>query len=640
MENEFDKVKSATKGKYGVYTVEEKSREYDVSIYCPAKKKKVFYIEYTINDAVVVHNDVAELYWCFAETKEFLQNYKLIVHLPMEDENLMLWSHGSLSGNCSIIDKKTVTLVDSSVDAYKYETIRIMFNKDLVNRCEKISNVDGKNFILQYEKAMSDPELVEEENEKIDIENELSSKIVYLQEKPYITTYNRANELMEKFTWDDSLKEQYKKIIDEQKEAVLQNWIESIEFEYSYMLKYDSISQSSIDSLKKEIDEGFDEEIKREYYNKVNELQEILNQKKRKINRNILYFVLICYLTLGVVCIFKLIKYIFERKLYYHEYYRDFPNDDKAYIIDYLMNKKVTTKTLLVTILDLISQKKILIHKSSKEDDDYVFTLPSKKLSVTTVEKEVIEILFDVIGNKQCSLKDLKNYGKNEYNSNTLYKKYLNFVKKVQKEIEYKNYFKKESKIQNFWKNCTILIMVISLILGLFLSTNEYISVLNYYILAIVIGIIYYIILSKDKNRTKKGAMEYSKWLAHKRFLKDFGRFDSKELKEIVLWDRYFVTAVTLGCSDKVLEKMEMYIIDWETVEEVRNLLLQYQIHRSIDNLERTLNSLLKESKLHSNISTSTGKSGGYSSGMSGDGFGGGSSSGGSGGGGGGWSRF
>lgn len=234
----------------------------------------------------------------------------------------------------------------------------------------------------------------------------------------------------------------------------------------------------------------------------------------------------------------------------------------------------------------------------------------------------------------------MKNYGKNEYNSNTLYKKYLNFVKKVQKEIEYKNYFKKESKIQNFWKNCTILIIGISLILGLFLSTNEYIRVLNYYILAIVIEIIYYIILSKDKNRTKKGAMEYSKWLAHKRFLKDFGRLDSKELKEIVLWDRYFVTAVTLGCSDKVLEKMKMYMIDWETVEEVGNLLLQYQIHRSIDNLERTLNSLLKEAKLHSNIRTSTGKSGGYSSGTSGDGFGGGSSSGGSGGGGGGWSRF
>ena len=63
-----------------------------------------------------------------------------------------------------------------------------------------------------------------------------------------------------------------------------------------------------------------------------------------------------------------MLKYIFERKAYYHKYYRDFPNDDKAYIIDYLMNKKATTKTFLVTILDLISQNKILIEKSSNDE--------------------------------------------------------------------------------------------------------------------------------------------------------------------------------------------------------------------------------------------------------------------------------
>ena len=83
---------------------------------------------------------------------------------------------------------------------------------------------------------------------------------------------------------------------------------------------------------------------------------------------------------------------------------------------------------------------------------------------------------------------------------------------------------------------------------------------------------------------------------------------------------------------------MEMYIIDWESVEEVKKMLLQYQMHKSINNLECTLSSLIKDAKSHSTVSTSsTGRSSGYSSG---DGFGGGSSSGDSGGGGGGWSRF
>lgn len=639
LESEFKQVENAKKGKYGVYTLEKRASEYNISIYCPDKKKKVIYMEYTINNAVVVHNDIAELYWCFAETKEFLEDYKLVVHLPMEDENMMIWSHGSLSGVCNIINNKTVSLIDSNIKSNKYETLRIMFDKNLVPRCEKFSNVDGKEFILKYEKAMADPNLVKEENEKIDIENRLSREIVDLQKNPYITTYNRANELMEKFTWNDLLKKQYQNILDEYKEAVRQDWIKSMDSDYSFMLNYDSISQYRIDSLKREIDKGFDEEIKREYYEKVNELQEILNQKEMKIKKNILYFVLICYYILGVICILKVLKYIFERKAYYHKYYRDFPSDDKAYIIDYLMNKKVTTKTFLITILDLISQNKILIEKSSNEEDDYIFILPQNDFSVTTVEKEVIEILFNVVGNNnKCSLNNLKNYGKNQYNSNILYKKYISFTKKVKKEIEYKNYFKKESKIKNLCKNLLIVILCISLILGFFIHGNEYISVLNYYLLTISFGLVYYIILTKDKNRTRKGIMEYSKWLAHKRFLKDFGKFDSKELQEIVLWDRYFVTAVTLGCSNKVLEKMEMYIIDWESVEEVRRLLLQYQMHKSIDNLERTLRSLIKEAKSHSTVSTSS--TGGSSSYSSGDGFGGGSSSGGSGGGGGGWSRF
>lgn len=40
----------------------------------------------------------------------------------------------------------------------------------------------------------------------------------------------------------------------------------------------------------------------------------------------------------------------------------------------------------------------------------------------------------------------------------------------------------------------------------------------------------------ENKRRTKKGMLEYSKWLAHKRFLNDFSNFNQKELPEIILW--------------------------------------------------------------------------------------------------------
>ena len=45
-----------------------------------------------------------------------------------------------------------------------------------------------------------------------------------------------------------------------------------------------------------------------------------------------------------------------NKRIYYHKYYRDFPSDDNAYIVDYLMNREVTSKTFIVTILDLVSK--------------------------------------------------------------------------------------------------------------------------------------------------------------------------------------------------------------------------------------------------------------------------------------------
>ena len=97
IEKEFKKVKSASKGKYGVYTVADKNSYSEVSIYCPSKKEKVLYLEYIIEDTVVVHNDVAELYWCFAEntSSETILDYQAIVHLPQEDTNVMVWSRRS-----------------------------------------------------------------------------------------------------------------------------------------------------------------------------------------------------------------------------------------------------------------------------------------------------------------------------------------------------------------------------------------------------------------------------------------------------------------------------------------------------------------------------------------------------------------
>lgn len=641
VENEFKKVESASKGKYGVYTVTSSNYNSQVTIYCHSNKQKVFYLDYTIKDAVVVHNDIAELYWCFVENElsEIILDYQAIVHLPKEDNNVMVWSHGPATGSCSIVDYKTLSLTDTNIAPYKSETLRVMFDKSLVPQATKTSNVNGKEYIIQYENAMADSTTSKEETERINIENQLGQAFVELNKNPSINWYNKANELIQKITWDDGLKQEYQDKLYSMKEAVNQNWNESIEWEYNYMIKYNDISQSRINYLIEKIDEGFDEEAKNKYYAKANELQNQLNEKKLATKQKILQIVAILYYVLGVICIFILLKVFFEKRTYYKKYYRDFPSEDNAYTLDYLMNRKITSKTFSVTILDLIVKKRIKLEKNSALENDFCFVLQEGNFSRTMVENTVIEILFNVVGsNNRCSLNSLKNYGKTMTNASSIISYFNKFEKNILKEIEHKEYFKKDNKYSNLLKITPIIIALIAFVLGFFVSQNGYISVSNYYIVITILSILYYKILSLDKRRTKKGSLEYSKWLAHKRFLKDFGRFSQKELPEIILWDRYLVTATVLGCSDKVLKQMQIYVTSYEGMEEMKEFLSDYRSYQTMKQLDHSMNSLMHKAKVESSMKSSSSSSGSTYS--SGSGFGGGSSRGGSGGGGGGWSRF
>ena len=49
-------------------------------------------------------------------------------------------------------------------------------------------------------------------------------------------------------------------------------------------------------------------------------------------------------------------------------------------------------------------------------------------------------------------------------------------------------------------------------------------------------------------------------WKGFKNFLNDFGAFDTKELPEIILWERYLVYATIFGLADKVSKTMNVKI--------------------------------------------------------------------------------
>lgn len=154
----FDEVNYANKGQYGVYTRNDFSGGTDLLIYMPSSYNRASLITYTVKDAVVVHNDIAELAWDFigSDYEEEISDLRIVINLPGESDELRVFSHGPLNGTNKIINKSSVELVNPNVPAYSAIDMRVVFDKKLVNKATKKSNINGLSNILEVEKKRAD----------------------------------------------------------------------------------------------------------------------------------------------------------------------------------------------------------------------------------------------------------------------------------------------------------------------------------------------------------------------------------------------------------------------------------------------------------------------------------------------------
>ena len=623
-ETVYKEKKKASNGNYGVYELTERSSGIDFKIYCPDNRNKVMCIEYTVEDVIVVHNDIAELYWNVLGDyfNENVEDFQVEVHLPSEDGDVRIWTHGPLTGKNEIIDAKTLYFKDTNVESYTPETIRIMFNKDLVPQATKKSNIDGRDNILKYEQMMADTANSEREKEKLDLESKAGEAVIELEENQRMYYYNYALELVNRLDETSKEKQNFLDRIEKTKDAVNEEWKEGLKYSLESLTdnNYMFLTRSRLDDFKEEIEEGFDEEAKDEYLNIYEKLNKILDVKQARLRKNFTIFVVITNGILGAFAVYKLIKIINERNNFKGRYYREFPSEDNPNVLEYLMKRKSTNIGFSATILNLIS-KKIISYEKNPDNDDVILVLENKNYTGTSAEAVVIYVLFNMVGrDNKCNLKSLRNYGKTTSKAKNLIRRIDEFKKVTKEETERKEYFK-GNETSTVYKIFVIINYVLSLCLafGVFYGLSNCAVQVLWYLLGItIINSIYFIINANDKNRTKKGKEEYSKWLAHKRFLEDFSNFDEKDLPEITLWERYLVTATVLGCADKVEKKMKMSITDTSNID--TNLLIYQSVNLGITReLNRSVETAMHNSS--SSISSSSYSSGG--------GFGGGSSGGG-----------
>ena len=518
--NYFDEVSYASNGTDSKYTYDTFMNEVNLKLFNPSDLDEIFYIEYTVTDVVVVHEDTAELAWNTLGDgyRENIGDYEVKVVLPNSDSDYRVWLHGPLNGNIDRTNNKEAIGSFNFLGAYNPVSVRLIFDKSLVPNATKVSGLTAKSAIIDYQ----------------------------------------------------------------------------------------------------------------------TELSEEANAERERIQRQNMILIIVSSAWALIAISLAVGVYLREKKMkktaFNMEYFRDFPASYGPEVLEYLIDKNVSEKSLSATILNLVYKKVLKVEVIDRKlKDDYKLVLQEyDEASLTETEKIALNLIINEIGNsKEVVLSTIKKHCSTLSNANNVMDLYNDFIKTSKNLGKSELFFAKTPGIVAF----TVIFSLLGLVLA-FISFGLDLSWLGIIIIILMIALIIFVITRKFY--TKKGAEQYAKWMAHKKFLEDFSRFNEKELPEVTLWDKYLVYAVVLDCADKLSKEMELKMPNMDTSDTTYVGYNPYMTHYFItSNIYSSINSGIHTAVASSRSSIAASRT------SSGGGFGGGSiGGGGSFGGGGGGGRF
>lgn len=316
------------------------------------------------------------------------------------------------------------------------------------------------------------------------------------------------------------------------------------------------------------------------------------NEQREKARKKVFFIKLSSILWLIVMLSYLIYVYIkYDKEYKYNlnsEYYRELPATYSPATLEYLLKKNVSTLSFSTILLDLIRRKNVSfeIKETEKKTKDYVLTLVNEE-NISENEKILLNLLFEIIGkNKKVSMNQIKNYAKNESSAQTFLSCFNIWKERAKEEAIEEKFYEKHNKVR-------VVGILLALLVGIicYMDINAelfYIVTLLDFLLAIF-ALIYFLAFSK---KTKKGIEHYTKWKAFKKFLKDFGRFQEKELPEVKLWGQYLIYAHILGCAKDLEKEMQIKLNAMEEEVTYDSLSDIYRINYIMNsNLSSVINS-------------------------------------------------
>ena len=305
------------------------------------------------------------------------------------------------------------------------------------------------------------------------------------------------------------------------------------------------------------------------------------------------------------------------------KYLRELPDDSSPALVGSFMTDSISGNEILATIVDLI-RRKILRLETSEEKS--IITLVGNTEKLSAQERVIVDIYINDFGDGKSL--DLKSFGFFQKVPMSTARKFEKWKTIIQSEMNRKDLvfegFKGMGK-NLFYKSLCGIILGIKFFGNILEKAIES----KMFLIIIIMGVILLISLTKARYPRKELAEAKDKWQAFKNFLSDYSQLEEAKITSVHLWEQYFVYAVALGVSDKVVKAYKK-ALDMGVINDVQGVnslayspIFNPMFSRSFSNLNGMVsrtNSGASSAIASSRRSSSSGGGGGFSSRSSGGG--------------------
>lgn len=202
----FQLVDEADKGDHSVYSIENIENGQIYKIYNPSKMNKDFYYEYTLENVVINHADVAEVaMYLFDDLNEDINNIVINIHISDNLNNLKIWTHGGEGVETKYIDQETITLNIKSIKKDDSFDFRLIFDNNIVDTT-KTTNELVLDKIIDLENNLDLDAISPKDEEYKKLRNEAYNSVINVEKSYNRSEYKEALYMVSNLDENDRLK--------------------------------------------------------------------------------------------------------------------------------------------------------------------------------------------------------------------------------------------------------------------------------------------------------------------------------------------------------------------------------------------------------------------------------------------------